>query len=453
MTNALEGITKGSSLPFSFNRDGLPVDGYTCQIQVKQKTGDEAIIDRLITSEDNLTFPGFLKSSETILLDVGLWYLTAKLSNVSTNEREEIPVRFDVSETWSINSKVADVTFSPPSGTFETSVAVTLATVTVGATIHFTTDGTNPDKSSQVFTVPIVLTDVNSPHTIKAIALKLLSFDSEITTAIYMEVSVQGLYENVLPVNSNTVVTVAQNGFLIVVDTGSGNIDITLPDLSLLSADFRIGVAKGTGDTNQVNVKRAGADTINGAAVDIVQTVQFKIIVYVGDQSTLKYIASDLIVGGGGGITLDTPQATTSGTQKDFTGIPAGTKQITVIFNEVSMSATADMKVQIGPVGGIETTGYISTGTDLDVTPAFVSATDSFIMNISGSADVVSGHMILTLIDESSNTWISSHTGKLLTNSCVVGGGSKSLAGELSQVRILTQSGSFDNGQVNIQFQ
>ena len=68
------------------------------------------------------------------------------------------------------------------------------------------------------------------------------------------------------------------------------------------------------------------------------------------------------------GYTLGTPVATTSGTSIDFTGIPAGVKQIIISFNEVSTSGTSTKMIQIGDAGGIETTGYLSQSVEIAAT-------------------------------------------------------------------------------------
>lgn len=101
-----------------------------------------------------------------------------------------------------------------------------------------------------------------------------------------------GLYGQVLEVNTNTVITSSQGGFLINVDTSGGDIDITLPDSASLAGDFRVAVAKLTSDLNVVNVKVAGSDIVNGTTANIVQDVQFRITDYVLDQSKGEYTAS-----------------------------------------------------------------------------------------------------------------------------------------------------------------
>ncbi len=61
----------------------------------------------------------------------------------------------------------AAVLFSPPGGTFSASQPVTLSTTTPSATIFYTTDGSNPGTSSNVFTGPIT---VSTSQTIRAVA-------------------------------------------------------------------------------------------------------------------------------------------------------------------------------------------------------------------------------------------------------------------------------------------
>ena len=101
MTNKLVIIQKGESLPFKFDRGGASIQGWTCQIKVKQKPGDVPIIDRAITADDDRAFSDFLSKTDTDMLVEGLWYLTGVLTNTGTDEQEEIPVRFQVSKTWS----------------------------------------------------------------------------------------------------------------------------------------------------------------------------------------------------------------------------------------------------------------------------------------------------------------------------------------------------------------
>lgn len=52
-----------------------------------------------------------------------------------------------------------------------------------------------------------------------------------------------------------------------------------------------------------------------------------------------------------GVINQGTAQNTTSGTSIDFTGIPAGVKRITVMFNGVGSSGTSAFLIQLGTSG------------------------------------------------------------------------------------------------------
>lgn len=81
--------------------------------------------------------------------------------------------------------------FDPPKGTTNTKpFAVTITSATKGATIYYTTDGTNPNTSSAKYTTPINVT--SGMLTIKAMALAPGFLQSEIVAATYI-VTVGGL--------------------------------------------------------------------------------------------------------------------------------------------------------------------------------------------------------------------------------------------------------------------
>jgi len=155
-----------------------------------------------------------------------------------------------------------------------------------------------------------------------------------------------------------------------------------------------------------------------------------------------------------GGITLATEVASTSGTAIDFTGIPAGTDRIVVMFFGVSTNSTSNYLVQIGDSGGIEASGYVSSAqTD---TAARVTSTAGFIITSSiGATNPISGMVILTLEDSTANTWIGISN---VSDSGGVGqygqGHKTSLDTALTQVRITTVSAdTFDAGALNITYE
>ena len=77
---------------------------------------------------------------------------------------------------------VSTPTFDPPAGNYYTAQNVTISTTTEGATIYYTTDGSDPTESSTVYTNPIL---VSSTTTIKAKAYKTGYAPSSVATAVY----------------------------------------------------------------------------------------------------------------------------------------------------------------------------------------------------------------------------------------------------------------------------
>lgn len=151
--------------------------------------------------------------------------------------------------------------------------------------------------------------------------------------------------------------------------------------------------------------------------------------------------------------TIATEQASTSGTSLDFTGIPAGTKEIDIHPVGVSLSGSAQLLIQIGDAGGIENTSYIAVaatnGGGTSSTAGFIASHGSI------SSSIHSGRITLKLEDSSDFTWTASgnvsRADGPTTQACA---GSKSLSQELDRVRITTTNGTdtFDAGVVNISY-
>lgn len=154
-----------------------------------------------------------------------------------------------------------------------------------------------------------------------------------------------------------------------------------------------------------------------------------------------------------------TAQNSTSGTSIDFTGIPAGIKRITVMFNGVSISGTSGIKIQIGNASSPETTGYTSICSVIGSGVATLSNTTGFYVTTSGytfAADTTHGSAILCLQNSSTNSW--SQTALIGTTSqpyTFTSGGSKSTSGVVNIVRITTGNGTdtFDAGSINILYE
>jgi len=149
---------------------------------------------------------------------------------------------------------------------------------------------------------------------------------------------------------------------------------------------------------------------------------------------------------------------TASGTSVDFTDIPSWVKRITVMFSGVSTNGTSAYQIQIGDSGGLENTSYVSSGSNIGTgSTAITGSTTGFIlMNGAVAANSYNGSVVLTLIDSSSNTWISSGLLSRSTNDSMnTSTGSKSLSGVLTQLSIGTVGGAntFDAGTINILYE
>lgn len=155
-------------------------------------------------------------------------------------------------------------------------------------------------------------------------------------------------------------------------------------------------------------------------------------------------------------ITLGTPAASTSGTAINFTGIPATARRVAVNFKGVSSSGSSNIQVQPGPVGGVETTGYLSRATEISSTGT--SATSGFLLTSTGltSSSVIHGSIILTLENASAFSWcamgILNDSGNNVQYSS---SGSKSFAAAMTQLTVTTVNGTdtFDAGEINIAYQ
>lgn len=89
---------------------------------------------------------------------------------------------FTVSQTRESVDTVVEPTATPAAGEVDAGTPVELSSETEDATIYYTLDGTTPDMSSPVYTVPIVVT---AAVTIKAIAVKEGMDPSDVLTSEY----------------------------------------------------------------------------------------------------------------------------------------------------------------------------------------------------------------------------------------------------------------------------
>jgi hypothetical protein len=155
------------------------------------------------------------------------------------------------------------------------------------------------------------------------------------------------------------------------------------------------------------------------------------------------------------GLVRETAKATTSGSTVDFTGLPSWIKRFTVVLDNVSVTGTDNVLIQLGDSGGIETTGYISSTTYVSTVPSFngggFSSTSGVIVTAGAPQNWPTGSIVFENI--SGNRWIASGVFNFanLTGANGTAAGEKTLSATLDRVQItVTGTDTFDNGSVNI---
>tara|TARA_R110000823_G_scaffold55984_2_gene136445 strand:- start:481 stop:1686 length:1206 start_codon:yes stop_codon:yes gene_type:complete len=160
-----------------------------------------------------------------------------------------------------------------------------------------------------------------------------------------------------------------------------------------------------------------------------------------------------------GTITSGTVVASTSGTSIDFTSIPSWVKRITVMFQNLSAAGVnSRLLIQLGDSGGIENTGYVSTGAyTTGGAGTSNSETTGYVLDNGGGQPslFVTGTAVITLLDPSTNLWVATHVAEMTSSYVMIGGGRKTLSGTLDRVRITSVNGTntFDSGSINIMYE
>ena len=139
-----------------------------------------------------------------------------------SNQTRANSITINYSASGSTTQTVSTPSFSLATGTYSGTQKVSINCLTEGATIYYTTDGTNPTTSSNVYSTPI---SVSSSQTIKAFAVANGYEDSEVASATYTIVPTLYLISNSLNGASDWDVS---TGALMSYDSSTGRYSTTI---------------------------------------------------------------------------------------------------------------------------------------------------------------------------------------------------------------------------------
>jgi hypothetical protein len=148
-----------------------------------------------------------------------------------------------------------------------------------------------------------------------------------------------------------------------------------------------------------------------------------------------------------------TAVATTSGTTVVITtAIPSWVTRITVVMYQVAVTSTSRPMIQMGygATPTWQTASYINVADNYQTTagPAATNSTGFTFGSVAG-ATAISGSFVFNLVP-ATNTWIGGATGFQATSTIFIGGGSVTLGGVLTSIRLISVNGqaTFTSGQV-----
>jgi len=234
----------------------------------------------------------------------------------------------------------------------------------------------------------------------------------------------------------------------------------TLADANLGLLSLAGGTLTGNLTLNaQSDLRLADSDSSNWVALQAPATVATNLTLTVpaadgtADQSLITDGSGTLSFASRSRLVRTTSQNTTSGTSIDFTAIPSWVKRITVMLLAVSTNGTSGVQIQLGDSGGVETTGYSTSGTAITGTNTcgISTFTSGFAMLGSLAGASRSGAIVFTNI--ATNYWIG--IGNIDEQGGAQAGytqGFKELSATLDRIRLTTVNGTdaFDAGLVNI---
>lgn len=141
-----------------------------------------------------------------------------------------------------------------------------------------------------------------------------------------------------------------------------------------------------------------------------------------------------------------------SGSNVDFTGIPATAKRVTITFRGVSTNGSNPPIVQAGDSGGAETSGYVGKTGNTSYSTSYAWSAGIVVTATWNSGKTLDGTVVLNLQDATANAWMASVSTYDSGGIAMFGAGSKSLSGTLDRIRINAGGGSFDAGDISVDY-
>jgi len=172
------------------------------------------------------------------------------------------PATASTTSTLTVTTPAATPTFSPPAGTYTSAQFVSLQDSTSQASIYYTTDGTTPSASSNIYFGPI---QVSTSQTIQAIALANFYLPSAVASATYTiaippSLTIGGSAVTVAPGatidNTSTITVTPSGGF-----TGSVSLTATVTS-SPLGAQYPPTLSFGSTSPVSISGTAAGTATL-----------------------------------------------------------------------------------------------------------------------------------------------------------------------------------------------
>lgn len=339
--------------------------------------------------------------------------------------------------------KVEDVSSDPTPFVIDATGQVGIGTISPGTALDIN-NGTLQLSSSGTSRTTLAADASNT--TLSSVGARGLILNANSTNLIYGTSSGYVGIKNASPtveldvtgaIKTSGAATIGGNTAVTGTLSATGNISTSAGNITATAGSVTAGTTMSVGTTLSVDTI---AEKTSGSGVTI-------------DGVLLKdgiTAASSVIISSG------TLTATTSGTSVEFTGIPTWVKRVSVLFNGVSLSNSDSFLVQIGPSGGVATTGYTGTaGVVVNNGGGSVNnSTSGFLVFMTAAGDAFRGIMTISLMDASTYLYAASHSGSISSTQINTGGGNVTLSGLLTRVKIISAAtGTFDSGSVNILYE